>query len=220
MTFEFGKKYIVDVTERGITPLMVFDEDRWYDKDHDDLDFLTDEEKIVVINDVLDKIRAEIEEYKSRQLALAIGVDDLEKGKQIALEYVLAILDKYKAASEKGMSDNFEAQTTNADCISRESLRRKLQEEHDFFVNSYGGFSNLPQNDKARVDEITNCIAMVVNEPPVQPQRKRGKWIEIEIDAGEFIYKCTECGMRVINPYKYCPNCGSYNGGEADGFNN
>ena len=106
MTFEFGKRYIVDVTERGITPLMVFDEDRWYDKDHDDLDFLTDEEKIVVINDVLDKIRAEIEEYKSRQLTLAIGVDDLEKGKQIALEYVLAILDKYKAESEKGMSDN------------------------------------------------------------------------------------------------------------------
>ena len=51
-------------------------------------------------SDVLDKIRAEIEEYKSRQLTLAIGVDDLEKGKQIALEYVLAILDKYKAESE------------------------------------------------------------------------------------------------------------------------
>ena len=51
--------------------------------------------------DVLDKIRAEIDEYKSRQLTLAIGVDDLEKGKQIALEYVLAILDKYKAESEE-----------------------------------------------------------------------------------------------------------------------
>ena len=50
--------------------------------------------------DVLDKIRAEIEEYKSRQLALAIGIEDLEKGKQTALEYVLAILDKYKTESE------------------------------------------------------------------------------------------------------------------------
>ena len=49
---------------------------------------------------VLDKIRAEIEEYKSRQLTLAIGVDDLEKGKQIALEYILAVLDKYKAEME------------------------------------------------------------------------------------------------------------------------
>lgn len=48
----------------------------------------------------LDKIRAEIEEYKSRQLTLAIGVNDLEKGKQIALEYVLAIIDHYKGESE------------------------------------------------------------------------------------------------------------------------
>ena len=49
---------------------------------------------------ILDKIRAEIEEYKSRQLTLAIGVKDLEKGKQIALECVLAILDKYRVESE------------------------------------------------------------------------------------------------------------------------
>ena len=43
---------------------------------------------------ILDKIRAEIEEYKSRQLTLATGVDDLEQGKQIALDYVITILDK------------------------------------------------------------------------------------------------------------------------------
>lgn len=53
--------------------------------------------------------------------------------------------------------------------------------------------------------------------PPVTPQRPKGKWIEIEIDAGEFIYKCTECGMRVINPYKYCPICGAdMSGGGED----
>ena len=41
------------------------------------------------------------------------------------------------------------------DAISRKSIKQKLQEHHDFFVNAYGGFSNLPQNDKSRVDEIT-----------------------------------------------------------------
>ena len=50
---------------------------------------------------VLEKIRAEIEEYKSRQLPLGVGIADLEEGKQIALEYVLAVLDKYMAESEK-----------------------------------------------------------------------------------------------------------------------
>lgn len=52
------------------------------------------------LNDVIDKIRTEIEEYKSRQLTCAIDVEDLEAGKQIALEYVLTIIDKYKAESE------------------------------------------------------------------------------------------------------------------------
>lgn len=68
-----------------------------------------------------------------------------------------------------------EEQEPCEDAISRKSIKQKLQEHHDFFVNAYGGFSNLPQNDKSRVDEITNCIAMVVNEPPVNPQPKMQK---------------------------------------------
>lgn len=55
---------------------------------------------LIKADKVLDKIRDEIEEYKSRQLTLAIGVEDLEKGKQIALEYVLSIINKYEAESE------------------------------------------------------------------------------------------------------------------------
>lgn len=55
------------------------------------------------------------------------------------------------------------------DMISRRSLKHKMQECHDFFVDAYGGFSNLSQNDKSRVDEISNCIAMIVNEPPAKP---------------------------------------------------
>lgn len=65
------------------------------------------------------------------------------------------------------------------DAISRKSIKQKLQEQHDFFVNAYGGFSNLSQNGKSRVYEITNCISMVVNEPPVTPQQKYGEWIPV-----------------------------------------
>ena len=49
--------------------------------------------------DALDKIRAEIEEYKSRTV-FGIGIKDLETGKQVALDNVLGIIDKYKAESE------------------------------------------------------------------------------------------------------------------------
>lgn len=55
----------------------------------------------------------------------------------------------------------------NEDLISRSALSEKLQAHHDFFVNGWGGFSNLPIKDKVRVDEITNCIAEVMNAPAV-----------------------------------------------------
>jgi hypothetical protein len=51
----------------------------------------------------LDKVkeaREEIEEYKKRQLTLAIGVEDLEQGKQVALDYVISILDKLIESEE------------------------------------------------------------------------------------------------------------------------
>lgn len=98
------------------------------------------------------------------------------------------------------------------DAISRKALKHKLQEHHDFFVNAYGGFSNLPQNDKARVDEITNCIAMVVNEPPVNPQEpKIGHWV-FDDECKEHGH-CSHCGYGSVDlvdgePHNYCPKCG------------
>ena len=53
--------------------------------------------------------------------------------------------------------------------IDADKLKAKLQEHHDFFVNAYDGFKNLPPNDKARVDEITHCISEIVNAPTVEP---------------------------------------------------
>lgn len=67
MNFELGKEYVVKVSEEGIIPIEEFKSD----------------------SDVLNKIRDEIEEYKSKQGTLAISI----------LE-VLDIINKYKE-SEK-----------------------------------------------------------------------------------------------------------------------
>jgi len=99
MNFKLGEKYIVDVTENGIIPLMEFDRNRWFDKDCDDLDFLTDEEKIVVVNDVLDKIRAEIENITPKA-HIRTGKLSIDTELMIPLDRVLKVLDKYKAEKE------------------------------------------------------------------------------------------------------------------------
>ncbi len=101
MNFKLGEKYIVDVTENGIIPLMEFDRNRWFDKDCDNLDFLTDEEKIVVVNDVLDKIRAEIKALSPEPTAYdVVDGNPIKDAVWETLADVLHIIDKYRAESE------------------------------------------------------------------------------------------------------------------------
>ncbi len=71
------------------------------EKDWEVIDFLkTVPTADVVEREKVDKAIDEIEEYKRRQLALATGVEDLEQGKQVALDYVIAILNKLIESEE------------------------------------------------------------------------------------------------------------------------
>lgn len=47
--------------------------------------------------------------------------------------------------------------------------------------------------------------------PPVTPERPKGKWIW---DLRMGLHKCSVCSKFCDFDYLYCPNCGSYNGGE------
>jgi hypothetical protein len=48
--------------------------------------------------------------------------------------------------------------------------------------------------------------------PSAQPERKRGEWIPYLPER--LRYKCSECESKYDTPWHFCPNCGSYNGGE------
>ena len=52
-----------------------------------------------------------------------------------------------------------------------------------------------------------------------QPERKKGEWKRAYLDheaMGErpSILYCSICNQCIAYPTNYCPNCGSYNGGE------
>lgn len=70
---------------------------------------------------------------------------------------------------------------TNKRLIDANAFLLKLKKSHDLFVDAWEGFSNLPKEDKARVDEISNCIADVFNAPTV--------------DAVEVV-RCRDCKHR------------------------
>lgn len=48
-----------------------------------------------IYDKLFDDIKAEIDEYKHSQLSMSIGIEDLEFGKQIAIEYIESIIDKH-----------------------------------------------------------------------------------------------------------------------------
>lgn len=92
MTFELGKQYIVEVTKNGIIPREEFNREKFFDKDHDNLEFLTDEEKTAIINDVLDSISSTI---VGKHLS-TIKNNDFDIGKTYGYEEVLDIISEFR----------------------------------------------------------------------------------------------------------------------------
>lgn len=77
------------------------------------------------------------------------------------------------------------------------------------------------------------AINDIKHAPTIEPERKTGEWTEKSVITKDEAEKCIEewqtarckaCGLYHTTPYMYhfrnynfCPNCGSYNGGEQDG---
>lgn len=77
--------------------------------------------------------------------------------------------------------------------IDADALIKKYQEHHDFFLSAWGGdFKSMGVGDKARCDELTNCIATIVNAPSIE------------------LVRCKECKHNyntAINHGKMNPRC-------------
>lgn len=106
--------------------------------------------------------------------------------------------------------------------IDANALKEKLQADHDFYVNAWGGFKNLPTNDKARVDELTASIAAVVNAPTIDAvEVVHAMWIReprgvVRCSYCDKGYRLTNGGANVLK-FFYCPNCGKkMDGGQYD----
>ena len=83
-------------------------------------------------------------------------------------------------------------------------------------------FMALPKDEKARVDEIDNCIADLVNAPDAEPERKTKiemNWVTYFDDMGTpvihipYEYRCGNCSCQLQRTYdgidvNYCPECG------------
>ena len=93
-----------------------------------------------------------------------------------------------------------------SDTISRQAAIDAAVEAADEWD---GGYS------RSREEIITLKLRML---PSAEPEQKKGEWINrsLNILYPEFErYTCSVCGKHSYS-YDFCPNCGSYNGGESD----
>ncbi len=56
--------------------------------------------------------------------------------------------------------------------IDADKLMNKYKGHHDFYLNAWGGdFKSMDAKDKARCDELTNCIAEIVNASTIKTKQ-------------------------------------------------
>ena len=63
-----------------------------------------------------------------------------------------------------------------------------------------------------------NVECMIKAMPSVTPERKTGKWIRVSPMTDTLM--CSECGYNILGEEfksNFCPDCGSYNGGDDNG---
>lgn len=97
------------------------------------------------------------------------------------------------------------------DLISRQAALDAVEESRRL---------NHHQNGKeacAHEYEHRHFLKILRDLPPVQPERKRGKWISRKNEPKhKYWWTCSECQGRFNYEWKFCPNCGADMRGEED----
>ena len=105
-----------------------------------------------------------------------------------------------------------------SDFISRKALCDDLREYKVHPVPISSDESEV----KGYNDGIDLAISVIAEFPSVEPERKKGKWIEQDDSWDGVYYECSVCkeaytlidGTPSDNNYNFCPNCGADMRGE------
>ena len=194
MNFELDKQYIVSVSKDGIIPVEEFDEEKYYNKDTDDLDFLTDEEGMLIIkstcNNLIKKIDRDLKFFR----------DDLSCKSAVEVRMQIADIIKDYCKNNK--------ETINNELYLDSSIKERILSYEDF--SSY---------DREIVKVVFDMIENANAEPVINNKTKEAEWVHSFYSEGDKdIYKCSACGRFItidlnssdkLSNYPYC-HCGAH----------
>lgn len=91
------------------------------------------------------------------------------------------------------------------DLISRQTVIEKMRNHRRLFCKNHMEYSILSKDEKARVDEIDNCIACLLNEPK---EESKPKWIPVTEALPKNNEDVLVYGIEAINDkYLYAVKC-------------
>ena len=102
----------------------------------------------------------------------------------------------------------------------------KRLETHGDVISRAEAIDDLRRRDPSQIWDTADIEVWINDLPSAQPERKTGRWIGHKADDPDWqrddgtpiMLMCSVCKAFVINNgasgWNYCPNCGSYNGGE------
>ena len=110
-----------------------------------------------------------------------------------------------------------------SDLISKQKMIDAMRQRRALFCKNRIEFMALPKDEKARVDEIDNCISGLINAPDAESKERTAKveinWVFYSDTAWNIVhvpysYKCGNCGCQLMKTYggndiHYCPSCGA-----------
>lgn len=134
-------------------------------------------------------------------MSVCISVDECHGMKRMQGMAVRALDDLPSVQPQSTMGQVNEAVQSTNDCISRQAAID--------FIDA-GHLCN-PNEPRWSDNEVVNFLK---SRPSAQPQRMRGKWIDVTKTGGAELWKCSECGELELENSYFCPNCGSDMRGE------
>lgn len=107
--------------------------------------------------------------------------------------------------------------------IDGDALKERYENHRKLYCKNRIEFKLLSEKDKARVDELDNCIADILNAPTIEPEREKGQWMVFETENERYEdIKCPFCKKTytvdayrtddigfIAEDFKFCLNCGS-----------
>lgn len=116
----------------------------------------------------------------------------------------------------------YEKKKQTADLIDRQEAIDALMEKDKKLRNLNWYDNPYAEGECAGIDEALSIISNLPLVQPVQPERKRGHWIDAYPDIEPnpmFMYGiCSVCGCEqaISNKLNFCPDCGADMRGEKN----